>query len=213
MTSLLFNFRKWQSLPLRGRDALNIGSLSRDVFERRMSTGSGLFHNTKREEASLPLDARRPKTPYLNSQLSLSTQRAKYFLSFLVQNSMNLVDNSEIETLRKECEVATKKCKEAQEKYFAESDRLKAIIDEQEGMFGFPKWAVGFTRLVSLASVFVSSRNVEEHCVTIQKRLRERLLRDSSRRIWLPLKACMGGCVFIAPDVLRYHFIIIIIIY
>ena len=52
---------------------------------------------------------------------------------------MNLVDNSEIETLRKECEVATKKCKEAQEKYFSESDRLKSIIDEQEGMFGCPK--------------------------------------------------------------------------
>ena len=89
---------------------------------------------------------------YLNSQLP--RQRAKYFLSFLAQNSMNLVDNSEIETLRKECEVATKKCKEAQEKYFSESDRLKAIIDEQEGMFGCPKWAVGFTRLVSLAAVF-----------------------------------------------------------
>ena len=72
-------------------------------------------------------------------QLPLSRQRAEYFLSFLVQNSMNLVDSSEIETLRKECEVAKKKCKEAQEKYFSESDRLKAIIDEQEGMFGCQK--------------------------------------------------------------------------
>ena len=90
------------------------------------------------------------------SQLPLSRQRAEYFLSFLVQNSVNLVDSSEIETLRKECEVAKKKCKEAQEKYFSESDRLKAIIDEQEGMFGCQKWAVGFTRLISLAAVFLS---------------------------------------------------------
>ena len=52
---------------------------------------------------------------------------------------MNLVDSSEIETLRKECEMAKKKCEEAQEKYFSESDRLKAIIDEQEGMFGCQK--------------------------------------------------------------------------
>ena len=88
------------------------------------------------------------------SQLPLSRQLAEYFLSFLVQNSMNLVDSSEIETLRKECEMAKKKCKEAQEKYFSESDRLKAIIDEQEGMFGCQKWAVGFTRLISLAAVF-----------------------------------------------------------
>ena len=147
------------------------------------------------------------------SQLPLSRQRAEYFLSFLVQNSVNLVDSSEIETLRKECEVAKKKCKEAQEKYFSESDRLKAIIDEQEGMFGCQKWAVGFKRLISLEAVFVSSRNAEEHCVTIQKRPRERLLRDRSRRIWLPLKACMGDYVFIAPDVLRYDFSIMIIIY
>ena len=182
-----------------------------------MSTGSGLLHSwevsistpelfcawppgcvstgveigelcsTKRVETSLPSYVRRSKTSYSNSQLSLSTQRAKYFLSPLVQNSVNLFDNSEIETLRKECEVAKKKCKEAQEKYFSESDRLKAIIDEQEGMFGCPKWAVGLTRLVSLAAVFVSSRNAGEHCVTIQKRLRERLLRDRSRRIWHPL--------------------------
>ena len=40
---------------------------------------------------------------------------------------------SEMETLRKECEVAKTKCKQAQEKYFSESDRLKAIIGELQG--------------------------------------------------------------------------------
>jgi len=40
---------------------------------------------------------------------------------------------SEMETLRKECEVAKTKCKQAQENYFSESDRLKAIIDEMQG--------------------------------------------------------------------------------
>ena len=35
MTSLLFNLRKWQSQ----------GSLSKDVFERRMLTGTGLLHS------------------------------------------------------------------------------------------------------------------------------------------------------------------------
>ena len=39
-----------------------------------------------------------------------------------------------MESLKKECEMAKKKCKEAQEKYFSESDRLKAIIDEMQGM-------------------------------------------------------------------------------
>ena len=40
---------------------------------------------------------------------------------------------TEMDTLRKECEVAKTKCKDAQEKYFSESDRLKAIIDEMQG--------------------------------------------------------------------------------
>jgi len=39
-----------------------------------------------------------------------------------------------MESLKKECELAKKKCKDAQEKYFSESDRLKAIIDEMQGM-------------------------------------------------------------------------------
>ena len=34
-----------------------------------------------------------------------------------------------MESLKKECERAKKKCKDAQEKYFSESDRLKAIIE------------------------------------------------------------------------------------
>jgi len=39
-----------------------------------------------------------------------------------------------MESLKRECELAKKKCKDAQEKYFSESDRLKAIIDEMQGM-------------------------------------------------------------------------------
>lgn len=39
-----------------------------------------------------------------------------------------------MESLRKECEAAKKKAKNTLEKYFAESDRLKAIIDEMQGM-------------------------------------------------------------------------------
>ena len=59
-----------------------------------------------------------------------------YYVSyhFFIQNSSSSADNSEMESLRKECELATKKCKDAQEKYFSESDRLKAIIDEMQGM-------------------------------------------------------------------------------
>ncbi|XP_068683876.1 centromere-associated protein E-like isoform X2 [Montipora foliosa] len=48
------------------------------------------------------------------------------------QISANTADNNEIESLRQECELAKKKCKDAQEKYFSESDRLKAIIDEMQ---------------------------------------------------------------------------------
>lgn len=39
-----------------------------------------------------------------------------------------------MESLRKECDAAKKKAKATLEKYFAESDRLKAIIDEMHGM-------------------------------------------------------------------------------
>ena len=53
---------------------------------------------------------------------------------FLTQNSSNSADKGELESLRKECEGAKKKCKDAQEKYFCESDRLKAIIDEMQGI-------------------------------------------------------------------------------
>ena len=39
-----------------------------------------------------------------------------------------------MESLRKECDAAKKKAKDTLEKYFSESDRLKAIIDEQQGI-------------------------------------------------------------------------------
>ena len=44
------------------------------------------------------------------------------------------MDHREIESLRKECEAAKDKAKKTLEKYFSESDRLKAIIDEQQGI-------------------------------------------------------------------------------
>lgn len=50
-----------------------------------------------------------------------------------VQNSTNTANVDEMESLRKECEAAKKKAKATLEKYFAESDRLKAIIDEMHG--------------------------------------------------------------------------------
>lgn len=50
-----------------------------------------------------------------------------------MQNSTNTTDVNEMESLRKECEAAKKKTKATLEKYFAESDRLKAIIDEMQG--------------------------------------------------------------------------------
>lgn len=52
----------------------------------------------------------------------------------LIQNSSSYADSSEMESLKKECELAKKKCIDAQEKYFSESDRLKAIIDDMQGM-------------------------------------------------------------------------------
>ena len=54
-----------------------------------------------------------------------------------------------METLKKECEVWKKKCKDAQEKYFSESDRLKAIIDEQQGMVLLTLFLVRLLCLVS----------------------------------------------------------------
>ena len=57
-----------------------------------------------------------------------------FFYICLLQNSMISTDNREMESLKKECEISDKKCREAQEKYFSESDRLKGIIDEMQGM-------------------------------------------------------------------------------
>ena len=58
-----------------------------------------------------------------------------------------------MESLRKECEAAKKKAKSTLEKYFAESDRLKAIIDEMQGnvcsISYFGVFATGDTRNVS----------------------------------------------------------------
>ena len=58
-----------------------------------------------------------------------------------------------MESLRKECEAAKKKAKNTLEKYFAESDRLKAIIDEMQGMLCklqvFETWRKADTRKVS----------------------------------------------------------------
>lgn len=42
-----------------------------------------------------------------------------------------------MESLRKECEAAKMKTKKTLEKYFSESDRLKTIIDEQQGKLTF----------------------------------------------------------------------------
>ena len=47
------------------------------------------------------------------------------------------MDSTEVENLRKECEAAKKKAQENLQKYFKESDRLKAIIDEMQGRFFF----------------------------------------------------------------------------
>ena len=42
--------------------------------------------------------------------------------------------NQEIEALKKKCEQAEKKAEEIYDMYEKETERLKAIIDEQEGM-------------------------------------------------------------------------------
>ena len=47
------------------------------------------------------------------------------------------MDSTEVENLRKECEAAKEKAQENLQKYFNESDRLKAIIDEMQGRFFF----------------------------------------------------------------------------
>ena len=39
-----------------------------------------------------------------------------------------------MQSLKNECAIAKKKCKDAEEKYFSESDRLKGIIDEMQGI-------------------------------------------------------------------------------
>ncbi|CAH3159397.1 unnamed protein product [Pocillopora meandrina] len=48
------------------------------------------------------------------------------------QNTTNAMDSTEVENLRKECEAAKKKAQDNLQKYFKESDRLKAIIDEMQ---------------------------------------------------------------------------------
>ena len=62
---------------------------------------------------------------------------------------------TEMDTLRKECEVAKTKCKDAQEKYFSESDRLKAIIDEMQGKIWalFPHELFIYIRQILFASI------------------------------------------------------------
>ena len=57
-----------------------------------------------------------------------------FFCYCYVQSSANTTDVNEMESLRQECEAAKKKTKATLEKYFAESDRLKGIIDEMHGM-------------------------------------------------------------------------------
>ena len=52
-----------------------------------------------------------------------------------MQNSTIAADESEVESLKKECEAAKRKAKDTQEKYFSVSDRLNAIIDEMHGMW------------------------------------------------------------------------------
>ena len=43
------------------------------------------------------------------------------------------VDRSSVECMRRECETAKKMAKETQEKYFSESEKLRAIIRKQKG--------------------------------------------------------------------------------
>ncbi|XP_022809471.1 uncharacterized protein LOC111346449, partial [Stylophora pistillata] len=48
------------------------------------------------------------------------------------QNSACIGDQNEIESLRKECDAAKKKGKDTIDKYLAECNRLKAIVNEQQ---------------------------------------------------------------------------------
>ena len=43
------------------------------------------------------------------------------------------MDQSEIESLRNKCDAAKKKAKDTVDKYLTECNRLKTIIDEQQG--------------------------------------------------------------------------------
>ena len=46
---------------------------------------------------------------------------------------MHAGDQSEMEALRKECDAVKKKAKDTIDKYLTECNRLKAIVDEQQG--------------------------------------------------------------------------------
>lgn len=71
-----------------------------------------------------------------------STHCIPIFCCCYSQKSSNATDANEIESLRKECEAAKKKAKNTLEKYFSESDRLKAIIDEMQGMWCKLQWVL-----------------------------------------------------------------------
>ena len=47
------------------------------------------------------------------------------------------MDSTEVENLREECEAAKKKAEDNLQRYFKESDCLKAVIDEMQGRFFF----------------------------------------------------------------------------
>ncbi|PFX13278.1 Fibrillin-1 [Stylophora pistillata] len=51
-----------------------------------------------------------------------------------VVNSSCIGDQNEIESLRKECDAAKKKAKDTSDKYLAECNRLKAIVNEQQAI-------------------------------------------------------------------------------
>ena len=54
-------------------------------------------------------------------------------LFFLFLRILDAGDQSEIEALRKECDAVKKKAKDTIDKYLTECNRLKAIVDEQQG--------------------------------------------------------------------------------
>ena len=66
----------------------------------------------------------------------LNIQNFLYLSSTLfpfLYNSTHAGDQSEIEALRKECDAVKKKAKDMIDKYLTECNRLKAIVDEQQG--------------------------------------------------------------------------------